>query len=379
MTPHSSSTSVGTTAGWVWHLVTLVFCAIILSQCCEAAAQEIRWHDATEFEIEGRGWPEATSPYERLPDSVYGRVPDVAWRLSKNSAGICVRFVTDATTVHIRWTLTSAALDMPHMPATGVSGVDLYARSVDGQWKFIGNGRPHQTENDATFTFPESFTPPRECLLYLPLYNGVQEMQIGVTGDSRIVAPKPRPTNLCKPVVVYGTSIAQGGCASRPGMAWSSILGRILDRPIINLGFSASGTMEPPVGEVLAELDPAAYIVDCLWNMGDLPQDEYSRRVSGLVHSIRKVHPLTPIVFVGQSLIQPEAHPTEFTRKQETAVLALQNQGVQGLTIVVGRDLIGYDGEGTVDGVHLNDIGMERQARVLAPIIQTLLEDDKKL
>ncbi|MDK2973339.1 MAG: hypothetical protein PWP23_3094 [Candidatus Sumerlaeota bacterium] len=361
----------------VQHLATAVLCAILLSHSGMAAAQGVEWRNATEFEIEGRGWPETTAPYDRLPDSAIGKVPDTAWRLSKDSAGICVRFVTDASTVSTSWTLTKPGLAMAHMPATGVSGLDLYARASDGDWKFIGNGRPHHVANEANFTFPENYPELRECLLYLPLYNGVRAVQIGVPAGSRLEAPAPRPLHRRQPVVVYGTSIAQGGCASRPGMLWSSILGRLLDRPVINLGFSASGTMEPPVGDVLAELDPAAYIIDCIWNMGDLTQDEYTRRVSGLVETIRAKHPLTPIVFVGQSLIQSEAHPTEFTRKQETAVIALQNQGIEHLTIVPGDDLIGHDGEGTVDGVHLNDIGMQRQAKVLAPILQKLLDDEK--
>ncbi len=342
-----------------------------------AAAGEVTWHDASEFETEGRGWAATAAPFVRLPESARGKVPDVAWQQSRDSAGICVRFITDATTLSTSWTLTRAALDMPHMPATGVSGLDLYARFPDGKWRFVGNGRPHRVTNEATFTFPESLKESRECLLYLPLYNGVEAVGIGVPDGARLSAPPPRPAPLRRPVVVYGTSIAQGGCASRPGMVWSSILGRLLDRPMINLGFSASGTMEPPVGEVLAELDPAAYIIDCLWNMGDFEQDEYTRRVSGLVQSIRKSHPHTPIVFVGQSLIQPEAHPTAMSRKQEAAVLALQKQGVTHLTIVPGADLIGDDGEGTVDGVHLNDIGMERQARRLEPVLRKLLQDEE--
>ncbi|MBI1291600.1 lysophospholipase [bacterium] len=354
-------------------LVAALLVATILAQPETALARDVQWHDATDFEIEGRGWPEATAPYDRLPDSAQGMVPDVAWQLSKDSAGMCVRFVTDASVVYTSWTLTRTALDMPHMPATGVSGVDLYARTTGRQWRFIGNGRPHHVMNEARFEFPEHLQGSRECLLYLPLYNGIRGLQIGVNGGSRLEPAPPRPVERRQPIVVYGTSIAQGGCASRPGMVWSAILGRLLDRPMINLGFSSSGTMEPPVGDLLAELDPAAYVIDCIWNMGDLSQEEYSRRVGSLVRSIRSKHPQTPIIFVGQSLIHSESHPTGFTRKQEAAVAALQAEGVEGLTVIPGTGLIGDDGEGTVDGVHLNDLGMDRQAHYLAPIVSSLL------
>lgn len=151
-------------------------------------------------------------------------------------------------------------------------------------------------------------------------------------------------------------------------MAWPSILGRLLDRPMINLGFSASGDMKPPVGEVLAELDPAVYLIDCAWNMGDGPE-VYLERTTQLVHTLRAAHPRTPILFIGQTLIRPDAHPTDLTRRQQAAVERLQNDGVKGLQMIDPASLIGTDGEGTVDGVHYNDLGMERQAQALLPIV----------
>ncbi len=151
-------------------------------------------------------------------------------------------------------------------------------------------------------------------------------------------------------------------------MAWTAILGRLLDRPVINLGFSGSGTMEPPVAEPLAELDPAVYVIDCTWNMG-VNQEVYMDRIGQLVRTIRGMRPSTPIVFVGQSHIRPEAHPTDLSRRQEAAVLALQKEGFEGLILVPGADLIGNDGEGTVDGVHPNDLGMDRHARALFPLV----------
>ena len=99
----------------------------------------------------------------------------------------------------------------------------------------------------------------REYCLYMPLYNGVEFLEIGVSEQAMFT---PIPPRSLKPLVFYGTSICQGGCASRPGMAWPSIVGRKLDRPIVNLGFSANGTMETSVGQLLAELDATAYVID---------------------------------------------------------------------------------------------------------------------
>jgi lysophospholipase L1-like esterase len=354
-----------------------VLVAFVLSPG-RAAEQEVQWRDAASLEVEGKGWAQTAGPFDRLPDWAQSKVSSSVWHLSKHSAGICVRFATDAAALTVRWSLTSESLDMPHMPATGVSGVDLYARLADGSWRFVGNGRPTKAEgNLATFQFPDGVQGPRECLLYLPLYNGTKSLEIGVPSGAHLDPAPPRPEGLRKPIVVYGTSIAQGGCASRPGMAWPAILGRLLDRPVINLGFSGSGTMEPPVGEVLADLDPAAYVIDCTWNMG-VGQEAYMDRVGQLVRTTRKAHPVTPILFVGQSLLRPEAHPTELTGRQETAVQALQKEGVEGLILVPGTDLIGHDGEATVDGVHLSDLGMDRQARSLLPILRKAVTESPK-
>lgn len=342
------------------------------------AAEEVKWTSAQEFAIEGKGWEKTPGPFARLPDTAQAKVSEVAWRLSGESAGLCVRFVTDASEVSLRWSLTDASLAMPHMPATGCSGLDLYARAADGSWKFQGNARPFTTEgNVARIELAGSAAGDRECLVYLPAYNGTKSLEIGVPPANRVLPPPPRAEALRQPVAVYGTSIVQGGCASRPGMLWTAILGRMLDRPVVNLGFSSAGTMLPPVGEVLAELDPAAYIMDCTWNMGD-SEAVYLDRITQLVRAIRQARPQTPIVFVGQSHHRAEKHPTDLTRRQEAAVRHLQKEGVSGLTLVPGEDLIGSDGEGTVDGVHLNDLGMDRQAKALFPIIQRLLASAAK-
>lgn len=156
------------------------------------------------------------------------------------------------------------------------------------------------------------------------------------------------------------------------GKGWSDTAAAF-DRPVINLGFSSAGTMEPPVAAPLAEIDPAAYVIDCIWNMNDDP-NTYMKNVTQLVRTIRKTRPDVPILFVGQSLIHPDAHPTKATLGQEAAVHHLQSAGVKRLYLVSGKNLIGDDGEGTVDGVHPNDLGMDRQARALLPIVLEALK-----
>ncbi|MEO8269339.1 MAG: SGNH/GDSL hydrolase family protein [Aureliella sp.] len=189
-----------------------------LSSLTLADDVDVQWHDASLFEIEGRGWEKTATPYGRLPDSAESKVNGLEWELSNNNPGICIRFLTDAPALKVRWSLIKPGLAMPHMAATDVSGVDLYTRSGSGSWVFVGNGRPHKRgDNVGTFEFRGKGKAEHECLLYLPAYNGIISLELGVPSGARLEKPEPRPTARLKPVVVYGTSIAQGACASRPG------------------------------------------------------------------------------------------------------------------------------------------------------------------
>jgi hypothetical protein len=171
---------------------------------------KILWYDLRLLDIEGKGWSETQNPYDRLPAKAKGVVPAPVWDLAGNSAGMCVRFVTDATALHARWTLTSDKLAMPHMPATGVSGLDLYVRSEKNKWQWLAIGWPTQKSNSSQLV--GGLSPgKREFLLYLPLYNGVLSVKIGIPNGSSLAKGPARPAERGKPILFYGTSITQGG------------------------------------------------------------------------------------------------------------------------------------------------------------------------
>ena len=352
---------------------SILYMLLVLSFPLLSSAAEPEWHEATEIGIDGLGWAEAEQPYCRLPLRAKEIVAKGLWNLSIHSAGLHVRFVTNSPTVALNWSLTSNALDMPHMPATGVSGLDLYKKSADGNWRYLKNARPSRKENNTTTAKTKLQNGESgEFLLYLPLYNGVESLKLGVKPGSKISKASDRKT---KPVVVYGTSIAQGACASRPGMAWTSILGRELDREIINLGFSGSGKMEEGAVELVGELDPGIFIIDCLWNMRGFKKDLVQQRVENLARTLHKLHPDTPLVFVGQSHYDSSAHPTSLSKYQSEVIERLQKEGVKGLHLIPGKDLIGNDTEGTVDGIHPNDLGMLRHGKAVAEKIKPILDN----
>ena len=334
------------------------------------------WYDAKGLTVEGKGWADTDQFYDRLPARAKGAVPDPVWSLSRHSAGICVRFCTDAEKISARWKVTNDNLAMPHMPATGVSGLDLYVND-NGVWRWIGNGRPGGQSTQAVLAdgIPAGS---REFMVYLPLYNGTESLEIGVVPTATLSKAPARPAGKDKPIIFYGTSITQGGCASRPGMAHTAILGRRLDRPVINLGFSGNGKLDAELGKLMAEVDAAVYVLDCAPNM---PPEMITERTEPFVTALRAVRPDTPIVLVESISYQAGAflpsRRSAFTDKNtvlRAAYERLTEKGVTGLFYLPGETLLGSDGEATVDGTHPTDLGFQRMADAFEPVLRKALE-----
>jgi hypothetical protein len=339
------------------------------------AETTLRWIDAREFSVEGKGWTSTQQFYDRLPATAAGVVRKAVWDLGEDSAGIAVRFETDATKIWARWTVRKDKLAKPHMPASGVSGVDLYVRHK-GDWHWLGASRPEDSRT-AEKQLTTGLTPqPRECLLYLPLYNGIEKLEIGVPPEATCKLPPPRPAKM-KPIVFYGTSIVQGGCASRPGMAYPAILGRRLDRPTINLGFSGNAACEPEIARLLAELDPAVYVLDPLPNMN---VDGVTSRMPNFIATLRQAHPKTPIVLVentemGDAPVNP-ARRGGYAKANAALRQIFEDRvkaGDRKMFYIRGEKLLGADGQGTVDRVHPTDLGFMRMADEMAPILKRAL------
>lgn len=364
--------------GWVFFSLSAAAGTAIDASTAKADQDgETLWRDIRQLGLEGQGWSEVKAPYDRLPAKSEKVVRSAVWGLSRDSAGMAVRFVTDATTIQARWTLTKSRLEMDHMAATGVSGLDFYVKSEDGQWRWLNVGRPKSQSNVQKLAsgIPEG---KREYLLYLPLYNGVSSVEIGIPKSNALEKAPPYPAARSKPILFYGTSITHGACASRPGMPHPSILGRRFQRPVINLGFSGNGKMDPELGVLFGELDPAVYVIDCLPNMN---AKEVAERTEPFVWALRKARPDTPILLVedrtySDAFLVKSKRERNLTSRVEfqKAFERLEKAGVNNLHYLKGDHLLGDDNEGTVDSSHPNDLGFMRQADAFAEVLAPLLK-----
>jgi hypothetical protein len=338
------------------------------------AADNLEWHDVTQWGVEGRILPEQKRLrwFDRLPASAEGKVTSAVWNLSRDSAGMMVRFKTDAEAISVHYKLSKDRLGQPHMPATGVSGVDLYARDKDGKWKWVMVTKPATQEVKAEII--KGLAPGyREYAAYLPLYNGVESLSIGVAKGSKFEGLAPRE----KPIVFYGTSITHGACASRPGMVHTAILGRRFDTPVVNLGFSGNGRMDTAVGDFLVQLDPAVFVIDCLPNMQPA---QVTEKCIPLVKQLRAAKPETPIILVEDRRFTNDwitPNKQQFHTDNHAALKAayetLQKEGVKNLHYIPGDSLYGDDTEGATDASHASDLGFMRQADIFEPVIRKAL------
>lgn len=318
--------------------------------------------------------------YARFPSRYESVLRPEVWRIGQRSAGISILFRTDASDVSVKWTVAGA-----YSPAgtAGAKGVDLYVY-VDGAWRYLQTGFPDGKTSESTLL--AGMKPVyREYLLNLPLNVPTESLFIGVNTDAEI--SKPGSSFFAgKPVVHYGSSITLAAAASRPGMAYTNLLSRKLDRPYINFGFSGQGTFDESVGRAMCEIDAALYVVDCNPNTEDTLI--YERAVA-LVRQLKECRPETPVLLVenfiyasgyfhhgypsgtGDGKEIPNAKQAELRKAFDT----LKKAGITRIYYQKGENLIGKDQEATVDGAHPNDLGMFRISEVLLPTIREIIDD----
>ncbi|MGV8878459.1 MAG: SGNH/GDSL hydrolase family protein [Sphingobacteriaceae bacterium] len=365
----------------------LTMFGLIGFQMCLAQNKTIykSWDPSTDsvYVLEGQAWPnEMKDYYGRLPARAESLVRPAVWSLSKNSAGLQLRFQTDAKEIVIKY-VTSGNLQMAHMPATGVSGLDLYAKNIDGKWLWCGGS--YAFGDTVIYRFknlPQKDQHVSNCeyMLYLPLYNSVKWLHVEVPKDRYF---KPLPVRKDLPIVMYGTSIMQGGCASRPGLAWPAILGRRLDRPVVNLGFSGNGRLEKEVIGLQAEINARLFVLDCLPNLTGVDLPDLKQRIVLAVKTLQEKRRGVPILLTAHAgytdgdMNSVRKGAYECVNNALNQVFdSLSTKGIKQI-YRLSKEELNLDIESTVDGTHPNDLGMMRYADAYEIKIRNILNETK--
>ena len=344
-------------------------CALLFAAAA-ATKGEMKWIDGRDLPIEGRAFDGTEHYYDRLPSNVTANVNSGVRSLKHDTAGMQFRFSTDSTKLVFRWTPYDTKLSMDHMPATGVSGIDVYRfDAVKGRWRYVKTGRI-TSANGASLTL--DWMPGTPCLVNLPLYNGIREFTLGIDPEASVSPLPPRTSGVEKPVVFYGTSITQGGCASRPGMSFVNIVGRELDVPVVNLGFSGSGLMELEMSEHLAAIDASCYVLDCVWNMRNMTTDAFLNRYEPFIRNLRAKRPAVPIVMAGMSDVYCGG-PNDKDESVKVLYERLVAEGWANLVHLPKDGMYSGDFEGTVDGTHANNWGMRSLAKAYGKAVEKAL------
>jgi lysophospholipase L1-like esterase len=350
----------------------LALSILMAGSLCRLTAQEaqpLNWVTLPNEQIDVAGLPwygENGGELFRLPVKLAASYRPPVWELGQSPSGGRIRFRTNSTTVAIRLEYPSGP-GMANMQAFGQTGVDLYADGVYRATATAGKASKPGKTDEFTY-FKDQPRTDREITLYLPLYLGVKVLGIGLDAEARV--QRPKALALGKPVVFYGTSITQGGCASRPGMSYEAILGRMLNIDFVNLGFSGNGRGEPEVARTVASIDAAAYVIDFAQNNPTL--DSLKQAYAPFLETLRSKRPDTPILVITPIYSAHESW-TRGSRLEEMRALIRQAaaariaSGDRHLEIVEGTDLLGPTrGDGLVDGTHPNDLGFQWMAEGLA-------------
>lgn len=363
-------------------VIALISAAAFVCRAQEPERVEgYKYVDAATLPLYGKVNDNTSARYERLPGSLHGQIREQLWDLGRNSAGLYIRFRSNSSNIRARWTSLNG-FGMNHMTDTGVRGLDLYCIH-DGEWRFMGSGRPVRGRKVTDARIVGHMEPEmREYMLYLSLYDGITELEIGVDEDAVIEAPEVNRPVCGEPVVMYGTSILQGGCVSRPGMVHTSIISRKLDREVINLGFSGNARLDPEIAEWMAQTEnPALFVLDFAPNSSP---EIINEKGEAFFRILRNAHPDVPVIFIEEPFFPHHIFDMEMNAEIVGKIEALQvlfgkllDAGEKNIYYVPSDDMIGDDGEATVDGTHFTDLGMERYVEVVLPVIEKALAGKK--
>ena len=363
-------------------LATAMSAALTLSAQTQAE-QPWRYVDAQELRVINKGWDNTLRPYTRIPAHLKDSVRPDLWERAQCSTGIGVRFATNSSRIGVRYELLWDT-HMIHMADTGLKGTDLYVFEGDSVWRHANTNRPYTKDKESklvesTYMSNLDTTRMTEYMVYFPLYDGVNKLEIKIDSTAVISAGRPDLIPADRRIVAYGTSILQGGCASRTGMCATNIISRELNTEVVNIGISGEGKMDNCMARAMAEIpDVDVFLLDPVPNCTEMMCDTLTY---DFVNILRQARPEVPIVMV-EGPIYPyaryDSHFGNYLPRKNAAFRRnyerLIAENPENLYYVDAYELDGPEDDGTVDGIHLTDLGFRHYADKLIPVLREVLE-----
>ena len=319
------------------------------------------------LEICGFPWFRQKHNYCRIPEGITDEVSEGVRVLGAHTSGGAIRFRANSTTIGLRVEL-NGLIDMLHMPRTGSSGFDLFSGCGTAS-AFVNNIRPGVGETAYSGIFSDNLSGDmQDYTIYFPLYNGVKDVQIAILPEAETTAASP--FTIEQPILFYGSSITQGGCASRPGNSYTHIVTRRLNANLINWGFSGGAKGEAIMAETIAGLDLSAMVLDYDCNAPD--PEHLEKTHEPFFRIIREHNSNLPIIIISRPHFYGTA--SDWQRRdiiRRTYENAIKN-GDRHCYFIDGETLFGNSERDlcTVDRSHPNDIGFLRMANVVTPVLK---------
>jgi len=338
--------------------------------------EEVKYYPAADFGIQGLAKEVSAEQYSRIDSLNSEELSERLQSLARNSAGLYVEFQTNSSFIDLKWELEAYKV-LPNMTPLAVNGFDLYGLK-DSVLQYVSSGIAKAAQNEVRIikNMESSMTSFR---LYFPLYSTVKTLVIGIDQNASIT---PVPFIDRQRIVIYGSSITQGASASRPGMAYPSIIGRSLGAEVVNLGFSGSGKMEAEMAAIIKNIPADVIVLDCVPNASP---SQISERTVPFVKILRSAQPNVPILMV-ESVFREAGNWNQVlgqrVQDQNKAFYdsyqKLLEMGYTQLYYIYSEQLIGNDHEATTDGVHFSDLGHYRMATTIEEQLGELLNNNDK-
>ena len=312
-----------------------------------------------EFDLYGVFYDEKRRLFMRMDGDVADRVSDAVGYLATHTSGGRLRFSTDSKVIGIsvkyNW-----LLEMPHMPLTGSCGFALTEKD-SGVYRTVSVFRPNHDEKEGysgKVTLSERKR--REYVLFFPLYNCVSELSIYLEQGAAVYKPeKYRPI---APILYYGASIDQGGCASRPDSAYTSLISKWNDIDYVNLGFSGNCKGEQLMAQYISGIDCSMLFMAY---DGNAPDAEFLEKTHyPFYETFRSKRRNVPVVFMSVPCF--DGFPQVVARREviKKSYRTARENGDENVYFIDGEKLFGVRDREicTVEGIHPNDLGFYRMA-----------------